>query len=154
MTSHHAVFLINAVRVQVFSVDFRGETAQLVVLLNLSRQLVEDFTGQLYSVVIVFLELHKLDQIPDGLVALEIPHLHIIVIEFVHGTPVISIANSNHDNAQWQLSAFYQQVFHLFLVVNHSVSQNEQNHVLLLLLLHCLAHLHGLSEEGSKESGP
>ena len=47
----------------------------------------------------MFLKFHELHQIANRFVSLEIGHLHVVVIQLVHYFPVISIANSDYDNA-------------------------------------------------------
>lgn len=102
----------------------------------------------------MLLELHELHQIPDRLVALLVSHLHIVVVQVMHRAPVVPVTNTDNYDAEGQSPAFYQQVLDVFLVVDDAVSQNQQNHVFLLLLLHVLANLHGLAQERSEVGGP
>jgi hypothetical protein len=80
---------------------------QLMILRHLPRQFIQHLTRQLHTIIVMFLELYELHQISYRLVTLEICHLHVIVIQLVHYTPVVSITNSNHYYTQWQLSTFY-----------------------------------------------
>jgi len=80
---------------------------QLMIFRHLPRQLEKHLAGQLHPVIIVLLELNKLNQVPDSFVALEIGHLHIVIVQLVHYAPVISIADTNHDDTQGQFSTFY-----------------------------------------------
>ena len=125
---------------------------QLVIFSHLPRQLEKHLAGQLHPVIIVLLELNKLHQVPDCFVALEIRHLHVVIVQLMHYSPVVSISNSNHDDTQGQFSAFDQQIFHLFLVMNNSVSHDHQNHVFLLLDLHVLANRHRLPQKRGEVS--
>ena len=92
-----------------------------MVLLNLSGKFFQHFTGKLNSIVVMFLELYELNEISDGFISLKICHLHIVVIKLVHNIPIVPISNSDDDNTERQSSAFHQQIFNLFLIVNDAV---------------------------------
>jgi hypothetical protein len=98
----------------------------------------------------MLLEFNELHQISNGLVTLEISHLHIVVIQLIHYAPVLTISNAYYDYAQRQLPTFHQKVLDFLLVVDDPIGQNQQNHVLLHLGLHVFAHPHSLTQQRSE----
>ena len=70
-----------------------------MVFLHLPWELFEDFSGQFHAVVVVLRELDELDEVALGLVALEVGHLAVIIVEFMHCAPVLTIADSDNDDA-------------------------------------------------------
>lgn len=71
-----------------------------MVFLDLSRELLEDLSGQFHAVVVVLRELDELHEIALCLVALEVSHLAVIIVELVHCAPILAIADSDNDDTQ------------------------------------------------------
>lgn len=72
-----------------------------MVFLDLSWELLENLSGQFHAVIVMLRELDELDEIALRLVALEVSHLAVIIIELVHCTPILAIADSDNDDTQW-----------------------------------------------------
>jgi hypothetical protein len=125
-----------------------------MVLLHLSRQLLQNFSCKLNSIIIMLRKLNELHEVALRLIPLKIRHLAIIIIQFMHGTPVIPISYSNYDDTQRQLTTFDQQVLHFLLVVNDTISQDQKDHILLHVLFHTLTDAHRLSQQRGEESRP
>ena len=134
-----------------FLIVFRSEANEFVVLVNLPWQFPENLCGKFNPVIVVLLKLYKLNQIPLSGVAFSISHVAVVIIELVHDLPaVLALPNPNYNDTQGEFTALYEQVEHFFFVVNVAVSQDEQNHILLTLLLHAETHIHSLPEKGSE----
>ena len=56
----------------------------------------------------MFAKLYELHQISLGSIALLIGHLTFVVIELVHGTPILTISYTDNDDTERQSSALHQ----------------------------------------------
>lgn len=79
----------------------RTESHKLIVLGHLPRQLFQNLSGQLYTVVTKLLELYKLNQVSFCVFSIRVNHRAIVIIQFMHDSE-LSITNSNDDNWNWQ----------------------------------------------------
>lgn len=99
-------------------------------------------------------ELYELHQVSQGRIALEVSHLTVVIVEFVHRPPVVlTSSNTNDNDAERKLATFHKQIFNLLFVVDDTVSHDHQHHVLLCFSHHALAHSHGLPQQGSEVGG-
>lgn len=94
----------------------------------------------------MFWELDELYKVTLYWVALFVSHLTVIIIQLVHQTPVFVVTDANNHNTQGQSSTFHEQIFDFFNVMNDSVCEYQQNHVLFHVLFHDPADVHGFSE--------
>ena len=53
---------------------------QLMIFFNLSGKFLQNFSGQLNTIILILCELYELHQVSLGLIALEICHIAVIVI--------------------------------------------------------------------------
>jgi hypothetical protein len=79
-----------------------------MVLFHLPWKLLEDLLGKFNSVIVVALELDKLNEVAHCLVALRISHQAVIVVQFMHCAPILSISNSDDDNTQGELATLHK----------------------------------------------
>ena len=72
----------------------------------------------------------------------------------MHRPPVVLTSSNTYDyDTKRKLAALHQQIFNLLFVVDDTVSQDHQHHVLLCFGHHALAHSHGLPQQGSEVGG-
>lgn len=69
-----------------------------MIILDLSWQFLQHFLSQHYSIVMVMRKLNELHEISECSVALRVGHLAVIVVEFVHGAPVLTVSYSDDDD--------------------------------------------------------
>lgn len=131
-------FIISVSSILIWWRDFwkvhRAYIHYFIVFLNLSWQLLQHFSCQHYSIVLEFTELNELNQISNCFVSFAISKLAVIVVQFLHYVKwSISYAYDNY--AQWQPATRDYLINDSWFIMNFTISQNEDNHILVNLFL-------------------
>lgn len=92
-----------------------------MVFFDLSWKFFKNLTGQFDSIVVVLGKLYELNEISLCLIALKISHLAVVIIQLMHSTPVLALANPNYDDTKRQFTTLNEQVFYFFLIVDDAI---------------------------------
>lgn len=123
----------------------RSFSNKFKVLLNLSWKLFKDNSCKLCPIFSNCSEFNKLNKIPFCFLSFRTYHLTVIIIKLVHNIK-ISISNPNNDNTDGKSIALDEKIDNLIFIMDVTICQNEQNHILIFLsiLFEFSAHFHTL----------